>query len=336
MNETKGHVWGPINAEDLAPVSGGEWLLTSGMTGATAPYGRLYAVHTGDHSCNEVFPYLASYALDEDRFGNQASLDPLRFEPHGIDIAARSDGVSELYVVNHGWRESVEVFEVVTLNGRPGVRWIGVAELPNSAVGNDVAAVGGGGFVVSYNIVSASGSEEPLGSADEGKETGGVLEWSPSAGWGVLPGTEINSANGVAVSKDGGWVYIGGWQSRCIKKVRRGGSAVESQVVNTGILTDNLTWTSDGWLLAAGVFDTSAQEFLAGYYAPEPRLRLPSRVLRVDPATLAFETIVEYGIGVFGFATTGLQVGDEIWVGSAGDQGLARFSGQQTSRILAG
>ncbi len=326
MSEAKGYVWGPINAEDLAPVPATSWVVTSGMTGVSAAQGRLYAVDRRDHSCNEIFPYLASYALDEERFGRMAPLDPLRVEPHGIDVAARPDGVSELYVVNHGWRESVEVFEIDLAGARPTLRWIGAAVLPASAVGNDVAAVDRGGFVVSINVLHGDGREHGLARAEAGDETGGVFEWSPEHGWADLPGTAINSANGVAVSKDGHWVYIGGWHSRCIKKARRGGAPAESSVVGTDILTDNLTWTADGRILAAGACDTTAEEFIAGHFGPEPRLAFPSRVLRVDPDTLGFETVVAYGPETFGAATTGLQVGDEIWVGAARDQGLARFA----------
>jgi hypothetical protein len=328
MDEAKGYVWGPINAEDLAPVPASPWLITSGMTGISAAQGRLYAVDVRDFSCNEIFPYLGSSAPDEGRFGKQAPLDPLRFEPHGIDVAERPDGVNELYVVHHGWRESVEVFEVELGGVRPALRWIGAAELPGSAVGNDVAAVAGGGFVVSINVYQPDGTHSP----EAGQETGGVLEWSPTDGWSTLPGAQINSANGVAISSDGRWVYIGGWHSRCIKRVGRGRSPVEADVVDTGLLTDNLTWTSDGWLLAAGAFNTTAEEFIAGHFGQEPRLAFPSRVLRVDPDSLSFETVVEYGPATFGAATTGLQVGDEIWVGAARDQGLARFPYRPVTR----
>jgi hypothetical protein len=45
----------------------------------------------------------------------------------------------------------------------------------------------------------------------------------------------------------------------------------------------------------------------------------------VDPDTLAVEELIDYGPNTFGAATTALQVGREIWVGTARDQGLARF-----------
>ena len=49
------------------------------------------------------------------------------------------------------------------------------------------------------------------------------------------------------------------------------------------------------------------------------------RVLAVDPRTLTTDQLIDYGPDTFGAATTALQVGREIWVGTARDQGLARF-----------
>jgi sugar lactone lactonase YvrE len=325
VSQAEGYVWGPINAEDLMGLPESQWVITSGMTGVTASQGRLYAVDSTDFSCSEVFPYVASYSLDERRFGHLTAPDPLRFEPHGIDVVRLPDGVIELYVVNHGGRESVEVFQVSIESRRPSLQWVGAAELPALTFGNDVAALGDGGFVVSFNRLPDP-AQEGRTPAEPAGETGGVLEWSPVDGWSILPGAGIYSANGIAVSGDGAWVYLAGWHSQCIKKVRRGGSAVESRTVDTEILTDNLTWTSDGRLLAAGAFNTTPDEFIAGHFSSEPRLLFPSRVLRVDPESLAIETLIEYGPETFGAATTGLHVKDQIWVGAARDQGLARFA----------
>ena len=90
-------------------------------------------------------------------------------------------------------------------------------------------------------------------------------------------------------------------------------------------MVDNLTWSASGRLLAAGTYGTSMKDFLAGHLSQNPRLGIPSRVLAVDPETLAAEELIDYGPDTFGAATTALQVGREIWVGTARDQGLARF-----------
>ncbi len=72
-----GYISGPVNAEDLAVAPGGEWVLTSGMTGPTAPLGRLYAVSVANGACNEIFPYRATSALDTERFVAAARSQPV-------------------------------------------------------------------------------------------------------------------------------------------------------------------------------------------------------------------------------------------------------------------
>lgn len=319
-----GYISGPVNAEDLVMAPGGEWVLTSGMTGPTAPLGRLYAVSVSEGACNEIFPYRATTALNAQRFPAQPDLDPLKFRPHGIDVTLRPDGSTELFVVNHGGSESVEVFEVDLGASRPALKWLGGVPLPGTAVGNDVAAVDDG-FVVSTIGDPSGPSNLTVEAAMAGVDTGGVLEWSPARGWVALPGTRINTANGVAVSADGQWVFIGGWNSRCIRRVRRGSSEPESTTVPVDIMVDNLTWAASGRLFAAGTYGTSMEDFLAGHFGPNPRLGIPSRVIAVEPDTLETDLLIDYGPDTFGAATTALQVGREIWVGTARDQGLARF-----------
>src|SRR6476659_7344359 len=177
----------------------------------------------------------------------------------------RPDGRTELYVVNHGGNESVEVFDVDLDAPRPSLKWIGGVRLPGSTAGNDVAAVDNG-FVVSTTGDPEGRSEVSVEQAIAGADTGGVLEWSPSGGWTTLPRTQINTANGVAVSPDGEWVYIGGWNSRCLRKVRRGGAEPDPVTVDVSIMVDNLTWSASGLLLAAGTYGSTMQEFLEGHF----------------------------------------------------------------------
>ena len=323
-DQLAGYISGPVNAEDLVVAPGGEWVLTSGMTGPTAPLGRLYAVNVTDGACNEIFPYRATTSLNARRFDAQPDLDPFKFRPHGIDVTLRPDGRTELYVVNHGGSESVEVFEVDLDAPRPALKWLGGVRLPGNAVGNGVAAIDDG-FVVSTTGDPQGRLEVSVEAAMAGADTGGVLEWSPSRGWSSLPGTQINTANGVAVSPDGKWIYLGGWKSRCLKKIQRGTADPEAITMGVEIMVDNLTWAASGRLLAAGTYGTSVADFLAGHFGPNPRMGIPSQVLGVDPETLATELLIDYGPDIFGAATTALQVGREIWVGTARDQGLARF-----------
>ena len=140
--------------------------------------------------------------------------------------------------MNHGGSESVEVFEV-DLNGpRPTLRWRGGVGLPGSTVGN-----GRRGYRRSTGVVVYPRLGAAAGHADQ-------------------------YGDGVAVSRDGEWVYIGGWNSRCIKKVRRGSADdPETATVGLDIMVDNITWSASGRLLAAGTYGISMQDFLAGHLA---------------------------------------------------------------------
>ena len=194
--------------------------------------------------------------------------DPTILEPHGLDIAIRPDGVPELYLVNHGDRESIEIFEIRVGGLRPSLAWIGSVTMPEFTFGNDVAATPEGGFAVTSSSDTEGGFERSVARMAAGDETGKVVEWSPTNGWRTVPGSQISSANGVAVSADGAWLYVAGWRSRCIKKVSRGDGPVESHVVATDMMVDNLTWTSDGHLLAAGTIEGSRSATRSGWAPP--------------------------------------------------------------------
>jgi sugar lactone lactonase YvrE len=328
MLQSNGRVWGPVNSEDLVDVPGTPWVIASGMRGPTAPLGRLYAIDRRDRSCNEVFPYDADFAAHE-RYGDSPVLDPADFEPHGIDVGTGPDDTPQVYVVNHGAgvRESVEVFDLHLDGPRPRLTWVGSVTAPAGTWGNDVARLPGGGFLLSSTTDITEGLEKGFARQLAGEETGQVVEWSPDAGWSVVAGSVINSTNGVAASPDGKTVFVAGWKSECIRRIRRSADgAPDVRTVPAGILVDNLTWTADGKLLAAGCFDTTVEQFAAAYWGSQPKVGFPSRVLRIDPDSLEIEVLVEYGPEEFGVATTGLAVGDEIWVGAARDQGIGVFT----------
>jgi hypothetical protein len=49
---------------------------------------------------------------------------------HGLNVRAGTGGVHTLYVVRHGSRESIEVFEIDGEAKPPVVTWIGCAVVP--------------------------------------------------------------------------------------------------------------------------------------------------------------------------------------------------------------
>ena len=322
--EFAGIVRGPINAEDLIHVPDTPWVITSGMVSATVPQGRLYLVHAINHSCQEIFPYNARFCRDTCHYGGDLpDLDPALFAPHGLDLRIGDAGRHTLYVVNHGGRESIEVFAIDFAAREPVVTWIGGIGMPAGTWPNAVAHLRDGGLLVTSTLDPDAGMDRGIADLVAGKETGRVVEWQPGAGWSTLPGSVMSGANGVVVDADGGVAYVGGWRTRSLVRLSRGSVQHDRRSIGTGVLTDNLRWDDNGYILATG-HDTTPEALMA-CFSQNAICRFPSRVLRVDPITLDYEVIIAYNPDVYGIGTVAVQVDDEVWVGSARCSGIARF-----------
>jgi hypothetical protein len=327
MFELTGIIRGPINPEDVMPIPGSPWVITSGMTGPTAPLGRLYGIDTRDLSCAEIFPWDGDFKADEYYGPFEGALDPAVFEPHGIDVAIGPDGQPRLYVVNHGGKESVEIFRVHLSGPKPRLTWIGSLTLPVGIWGNDLVQSDKGGVIVSSSFDISEGMEKGQLDMAAGLPNGAVAEWAPGEGWTILEGGALNSPNGVALSTDGGWVYLAGWRSKCLRKFSRGTTPVEIHEAPCDVMIDNITWSADGKsILATGVYDTPMETFAEAFWAGDARVRFPTRVWRFDAETLESELIAEYGPDDYGVATTAVEIGDEIWLGCMRFDGVARLT----------
>ena len=142
-----------------------------------------------------------------------------------------------------------------------------------------------------------------------------------------VPGSETEGPNGLEASADGRWFYIGGWGTQSLIRLSRGQTPVQIEAVNVGFHIDNVRWSPDGSLLAAGhrgdtpesIFSCLGQGNCNG---------VTSRVALVDPEQLTAEEIVRYpsnDLVILG--TVALQVGNEIWVGAVGGgDRIARFA----------
>src|ERR1700758_3713243 len=104
-------VCGMLNPEDLVAVPGGDWVVASGMNG-----GAIHLINTHDYRTLSAFPSASARArLDARIYAScPGPIDPNekeKFSAHGINLRAGRDGVHTVYLVHHGFRESIEVFE---------------------------------------------------------------------------------------------------------------------------------------------------------------------------------------------------------------------------------
>ena len=136
-------VCGTTNPEDLYQVPSTPWVIASGRYSDSE--GPIYAVNTRDHSTREIFP---AGRLPPQHDGDTYRACPgpnTVFQPHGLTLREGSGSVHTLYVVGHGAREAIEVFELDASGALPTMKWIGCIPAPEGTRRiNSITALPGG------------------------------------------------------------------------------------------------------------------------------------------------------------------------------------------------
>jgi hypothetical protein len=246
---------------------------------------------------------------------------PPEMSPHGIHLSRRADGALQLLVVNHGGRESVELFEVQGAPSGATVAWRGCAVAPEGSWLNDVVALPEGGFLATQMMPRRRRPLqvfEYLKAGALGLRTGHVLAWDPARGFTPQPGTETTFPNGIALSADGRTIFLNSSIGGKVHRIDRATGAPEGSAEVPG--PDNSTWAPDGRLLVAS-FTGPLWETLRCDGIERGACPVAFEIVAVDPETLATEMIYRGGGAPMGAGTVGLRVGDELFVGSfAGDR----------------
>jgi sugar lactone lactonase YvrE len=218
-------------------------------------------------------------------------------------VTAAHDGVVTVYAVNHGSRESVEVFRLNA--ARAAAEWVGCVVMPEGVSPNSVAALPkGGAFVVTKFLDTRD--KEAFQHIMAGQINGVVYLWTPGKGFSEVAGTQLSGDNGVLVSQDGKWVYVNAWGTHEIYRVPLSGQG-ERTSVKVDFCPDNLRWAPDGTILAAGQY-LSAQTLNTTH---------GWAVARLDPTTLKATPLVkEAALPQFADATTAVEVGKTLWFGT--------------------
>jgi len=274
--------------------------------------GYLYATDVRDLSSRVLFPTpQAQPRQDRETYGACPGPVTGGFRPHGLSLRPGDNTTHTLYVVRHGEREAIEIFEFDVGAASPTLVWIGCVVAPEGVSMNSVAALPGGGFVVTNFQIPA----------------GELLEWQPGEGWERVPGSETAGPNGIVASDDGRWLYIGGWATRSLIRLSRGQTPPQISSVDVIHHIDNVRWAPDGSLLAAGHVGPT-QASIVQCLGPQRQCDgVNSVVTRVDPERLTAEEIIRYPSNdLLVLGTVAIEVGDEIWVGGiAGGTRIARF-----------
>jgi len=304
-------ICGPKRPEDLVVLPGERWLIASGF----AAGGGLHLIDTHNKMWQRWIA--ASGEVDPHFPGCTTAPAPDRFLAHGLFLAEGSKGHARLYVVAHGERETVEVFDVRTDRPQPTLTWRGCIRAPDTVEFNSVAVAADGAVLATVLALPGVSFSE----AFEGKATGAVYEWHPGdAGFRQVDGTSLPTNNGIELSPDSRIVYVAASAAKTVTAFSRGKRWRKIWTVTLpNMLPDNLRWGPDGRLYAAGMT------------ADEPACGGPIKVVdgkvdlvtcprgygiaAIDPMTgvvTQFQGGTVSGTG----AATALPVGGKLWISS--------------------
>jgi hypothetical protein len=256
------------------------------------------------------------------------------FSPHGIHLSERADGTLQLLVVQHGSRESIEMFEVIETDDTWELAWRGCAIVPDGSMINDVVATPDDGFLVTHMMTKSDNEMATFGEYIKGNvlgsDTGYVISWNPTDGFAQLANSSGIVPNGIQISDDGEIVFVN-YSNGELRRINRLTGEIEARNDTLPPL-DNATWAPNGRLILAGgsqnPVDMVAMMMnctnLEAGTCPASHV-----ILSVDPDTLASEVIYEGGPDTPGGAgTVGLEVSD-------GSLLIGTFAGDRIVRVNA-
>lgn len=245
--------------------------------------------------------------------------------PHGIHLSRRGGGSLQLLVVNHGGRESVELFEVTRQEESYRLHWRGCVAAPVASLFNDVAALPDGGFVVTHMFDPRDSTAMQRGAA--GEATGFVWRWSPDTGFRRVGGSEGGLPNGIQVTADGKTAFVaysgGEIRKLDLEQGRQLGSIAVRQ-------PDNLSWTRTGQLLQTSLLQAVDFEACASLESGFCDVRFA--IWLIDPETLDRRKLLEHAGPPFGAPTVATEMGPWIYLGSFAGDRIARFPSPSGNR----
>jgi alkylhydroperoxidase family enzyme len=306
-------VCGPVNAEDLVRAPGTDWIVASGM----AAGGGFYLIDSTTGGWSALAFDARHDALAYPNCPSPPSFDAL--ETHGLNVRAQGGNRAVLYVVGHGAREAIEVFELDGAGERPALTWIGCVTMPEGLAANSVASFADGSLVATVLLMPGRTFADSVAM----RPTGAVYKWSPGDDELVLlEGSELPGNNGIEVSADGSEIYVvsSGFQTvvafsntNPVRQLRT--------TTQLPITPDNLHMSPNGSLLTAGMKNDVPE--CGGPPGPQHDLNAlatcprGTMAIEVDPKTMDYRVLVETeATEAFSNATMVLPAGDRFWIGT--------------------
>jgi hypothetical protein len=309
------YICGVERPEDVVAIPGTPLIVTSGF----APGAGLKLADTATHRATLWFTG-APGQIDPDRAAYPSCpgpVDPKLFNARGLALRRTGEGRWSLHVVNHGGRESIEIFDIILDGATPRLVWRGCRVMPTGQVGNAVATFADGTLLVT--VLTRPGTT--IGDFMLGKPTGAVWQWRVGDDrFREIKGTELPGNNGLEVDPDERHFYVVAFGWHAVVVFDRHREKPLRTIVMPDFMPDNVHWT-DGRLVAAGMrLDEPACGGLRRVVNGEADKMLCHRGYVagvIDPVKGTVSTLA-YGEPEAGFngVSTAIVAGGGLWLGS--------------------
>jgi hypothetical protein len=316
-------VCGAERPEDLARIPGTRWLIASGFANGSGiklvdmQARTLRRWYTGEP---------AQLAPNAARYPDCASPpDAALMNAQGMSLRSAGERFDLLYVANHGGREAIEIFHIEAAHVEggaerdvPSLQWIGCVPMPDGMAANSVATFADGTILAT--VLNRPGTQ--IADYVQGRVTGLVYEWKPGThGFQHVWGADLPGNNGLETSRDGKEFYVVafGWRS-VVAFSHTNPARLLRKAVAPGFMPDNIHWDGDRLIAAGMQYDEPAcgglRKIVAGIADPMLCHR-GYTVAHLDPKAMAW-SIIAYAEPnpSFNGASTGLIVGQQLWLGS--------------------
>jgi hypothetical protein len=314
---SRNEICGLKNPEDMVRLDGTSWVVASQMGKDPRMPGGFTLLDLKARTARVLTPDVSHPAIETYSSCPSAPV-PSDLITHGLDLHRGADGQLQLFAVNHGDRESIEVFDVMLIGDDVRLVWIGCVIVPSDMSANAVTALPEGFAVSSFGVAGDQGMAELMA----GHPSGFVSRWSTAAGWRRLSGSDFGGDNGVAASADGQTLYINDWADGTLRILPLGQGAGATIPLGT-FHPDNVHLLPGGNLLIAGQIG-SARDMLPCMKGPG--CPVGSMIVVVDPAQR--EVVARERVGPsasFGAASTAILYEGRYW--------LSSFRGDRIRRV---
>jgi hypothetical protein len=309
-------VCGQTRPEDLARIPGTRWLIASGFSDGAG----LKLIDTKSKSMLPAFAGTSIETKPEpDRFPDCDTPPDLKvLNMQGLHLRAVNGPRSLLYAVNHGGRESVEIFAVDASPDSPDIVWQGCVLLPSGLAANSVTTYSDGTILITVLVHPGDTYADFV----EGRNTGAVYEWQPGrSGFEMVPGTELPGNNGIeSAADDSGFFVVAFGRHAILRYSRNDPSLKPVEAVAPGFMPDNIHWDQGKLITAGMVYDEPAcggtRKVVDGV-ADTMKCHRGTVVAELDPKNMTFR-VVAYSSPdpAFNGASAAVIVDEKLWIAS--------------------